>query len=392
VKILHTVEFYSPSVGGAQEVVRRVSEAFVRRGHDVTVATTRLPARTTRTLNGVRIEEFDVSGNAVRGLVGELDRYRGFVADGPWDVVMTYAAQQWTMDALLPVLDDVRAATVLAPCGFSALRDPAYGDYFRDLPIALVKWDHLIFHSDTYQDVEFARRAGLTRYSVVPNAAEPTEFEAADPEAFRAEHGLSPDTPLLLTVGSHTGIKGHALVLDALRALRADGVVLALVGNTVHGRGCLWDCRRRALALRLASRGRRRALLLDPPRPEVAAAYRAADLFVFGSEIECSPLVLFEAMAAETPFVTVDCGNASEIAAWGGAGVVVPSSRRSDGRVVASATELARAIERLLADAPARAAMAEAGREAARERFNWDAVAGEYERVYRTALARRRAA
>ena len=85
-KILHAVEFYSPSVGGAQEVVRRVSEALVRRGHDVTVATTRLPARTERKIGGVRIEEFDVSGNAARGIVGDTESYRRFVLDGPWDV------------------------------------------------------------------------------------------------------------------------------------------------------------------------------------------------------------------------------------------------------------------------------------------------------------------
>ena len=39
-KILHTVEYYAPSVGGAQEVVRQISERMVQRGHQVTVATT----------------------------------------------------------------------------------------------------------------------------------------------------------------------------------------------------------------------------------------------------------------------------------------------------------------------------------------------------------------
>jgi hypothetical protein len=70
-KILHTVEFYHPSIGGTQEVVKQISERLVKSGHDVTIATTRLPERNARDLNGVRIEEFDVSGNAVRGLSGE---------------------------------------------------------------------------------------------------------------------------------------------------------------------------------------------------------------------------------------------------------------------------------------------------------------------------------
>jgi glycosyltransferase involved in cell wall biosynthesis len=138
--------------------------------------------------------------------------------------------------------------------------------------------------------------------------------------------------------------------------------------------------------LRLASRGRKRALLLDPTRPEVAAAYRAADVFLLGSEIECSPLVLFEAMAAGTPFVTVECGNAAEIAAWGDAGVVVPSTRRPDGRVVADAADIARAVEHLLADDSARTLMSTAGRQAAHDRFNWEAVAQAYEDVYHAAI------
>jgi L-malate glycosyltransferase len=382
VKILHAVEFYSPSVGGAQEVVRRVSEVLVRRGHDVTVATTRLSARRARRIGGVRIEEFDVSGNAVRGIVGDVEAYRRFVLDWPWDVVMTYAAQQWTTDALLPVVEDVRGASVLAPCGFSGLRDPAYAGYFANLSTKLHRFDRLIFHSDTYQDVEFARAAGVERRSLVPNAAEPAEYESADGDAFRRRHGIDPEMPLLLTVGSHTGIKGHSLVLEAVSRARLPRATVVLVGNTINGRGCLWDCRRRALSLRLASRGRKRALLIDPPRPEVAAAYRAADLFLLGSQVECSPLVLFEAMAAGTPFVSVDCGNAAEIAAWADGGVVTASTRHPDGRVMGDASEMVRAVEKLLADPEERARMTEAGRRSVRERFNWDAVAERYEDAY----------
>lgn len=62
-KILHTVEFYYPSVGGMQEVVKRLSELLVQYGHDVTVATTRLAARRDKTINGVKIKEFEISGN-----------------------------------------------------------------------------------------------------------------------------------------------------------------------------------------------------------------------------------------------------------------------------------------------------------------------------------------
>ena len=117
---------------------------------------------------------------------------------------------------------------------------------------------------------------------------------------------------------------------------------LVVIGNKPLRLGCQWDCRRRALTTRLGSRGRKRVIMLDPPRAEVIDAYKAADLFVFGSQVECSPLVLFEAAASATPFVTVGAGNAAEIAEWTGGGIVVPSERQPDGRFTATPEALRR--------------------------------------------------
>jgi glycosyltransferase involved in cell wall biosynthesis len=138
----------------------------------------------------------------------------------------------------------------------------------------------------------------------------------------------------------------------------------------------------RAALTRLAGRGRR-VVLADPPRPQVLDAYADADLFVFCSAVECSPLVLFEAMAAGLPFVSLDTGNAGEIAEWSGAGVIVPSWRREDGLVMADTADVARAIDDLLADPDRRREMGERGRRAWEERFTWDSVTSRYEALYR---------
>jgi glycosyltransferase involved in cell wall biosynthesis len=150
---------------------------------------------------------------------------------------------------------------------------------------------------------------------------------------------------------------------------------LALVANTPVSGGCSAECER------LAARAGRRVLMLDPPREEVVAAYRAADLFVFASEVEASPLVLYEANAAGTPFVTGPAGNAGEIASWTGGGVVVPAPRRRR-RVRVSPRRLARAVDELLADPARRAEMGAGGRRAWGESFTWDAIASRYERLY----------
>ena len=137
----------------------------------------------------------------------------------------------------------------------------------------------------------------------------------------------------------------------------------------------------------LYSNGKKRVLLLDVPRAEALAAYKAADLFIFGSHLECSPLVLFEAVASRTPFISIACGNAEEIAAWTGGGVIVPTTRNGDGTVWAEPRAVAGMIEELLRDDGGRRNMAEAGFSAWQERFTWDRVADQYERLYQTLVA-----
>jgi L-malate glycosyltransferase len=415
--ILHTVEFYSPSVGGAQEVVRQLSERLAARGHHVTVATTRLPERRSREINGVRIEEFDISGNAVRGIHGEVERYQKFLLEGKFDIMMNYAAQQWTMDAAFPVLERIPYSKVMIPCGFSGLFDPYFKSYFYFLPLVMRYYDHFIFHAEEYRDIDYARQNGFTNLSIIPNGAGANEFSRA-PANFRQRYGIPEDVPLLLTVGSHTGIKGHSLVMKAFQRLKIDEGVLVIIGNVISwgspqelfyrplveyikdvrfhtaakimikamlggiAPGCLPHCRTYSRWVNLTGLGKKKVLLLDPPRPDVVSAYHAADLFVFGSNLEYSPLVLFEATASRTPFVTLGCGNAREIAEWTGGGVVAPTFTLENGNVEGRPALFAQTIEQLLNDTPKRKQLAERGYAAWQERFTWESIVLQYEALY----------
>ncbi len=386
--ILHTVESYWPSVGGAQEVVRQISERLAQRGHNVTVATSRIGGRPKGPLNGVHVEAFSISGNEVSGFRGEVKQYQDFLLRGNFDIMMNYAAQQWSADLAYPLLDRLSYRKVLAPCGFSGLFNPKYRRYFQDLPDRLSRYDHLVFHSRIYRDVQFAREHALERFSVIPNAASRQEFDSAE-STFRQLHAIPEEVPLLLTVCNHIPAKGHRLVIEAFRRANAGPAVLVIMGKSIGRLSCRPTCRAMGGLITGASLGRKRVLLLDVPREEVIAAYKAADLFVFGSRLECSPLVLFEAAASGTPFISTACGNADEVAAWTGGGVIVPSRQNDDGTVTAKARAMAEAIEELILDRQKREAMGKAMHEAWRERFTWDHVAGQYERLYE-ALAEKR--
>jgi L-malate glycosyltransferase len=416
--ILHTVQFYLPSVGGAQEVVRQISEQLVRRGHTVTVATGFHPRRNEFELRGVHIEQFDISGNAVLGFHGEVERYREFLHQGQFDLMLNYAAQQWASDLVFPELDKLPFKKVFIPCGFSALYDPAYRAYYAEMPAVMRRYDHLIFHANHYRDVEFASENGLTHLSIIPNGASEEEFRQPA-HGFRQLYSIPENVPLLLTIGTHTGTKGHRLILDAFRQLKTIPAVLVIIGNDLaypgiwegtlkpilrtckrgdirrffqmlhqwqvggRGGGCFPECLTLASDINHQLSPDKRVLLLDPSRAEAVSALHSADVFVFGSNIEYSPLVLFEAMASHTPFLTLACGNAEEIVDWScGGGRIVPTIQKELGLVDGDPVVFARAIDEQLSDPAQIRQMARAGYSAWRDHFTWESIVLRYENLY----------
>jgi glycosyltransferase involved in cell wall biosynthesis len=383
-KILHTVEFYHPSVGGMQEVVKQLSERLVLLGHEITVATTRLPGRRDRVVNGVKIEEFAVSGKIVTGMTGEVDRYRRFVVEAGFDVVTNFAAQQWATDALITMLDRIGAKKVFVPTGFSELYHPRFAGYFASMKRWLHQYDMNVFLSDDYRDINFARDCGVKNIRVIPNGASEDEFLAEPDVDIREQLSIPRDHILILHVGSHTGLKGHAEAIKIFAKARIRNATLLISANDIGG-GCARGCKvRQAIFNALPGRQAdgKRVLIASLPRKETVAAYKSADLFLFPSNIECSPLVLFESMASHTPFLTTDVGNAGEIIAWSGGGMLLPTQKDAKGYSRADVTGSAALLTEVCDDPAKRQAMEKQGFMAWQERFTWGRIARQYEQLY----------
>lgn len=419
-KVLFCVEFYFPSVGGAQEVVRQLAERMAEKGHDVSVATTKISSRSSLHHRGVRIVEFDVSGNLVRGMHGDVVGYQSFLANQDFDIVFFYAAQQWTFDATWAVLDRIASKKVLVPCGYSGLYDHAYKDYFFEIGDVLAKMDAVVYHARDYRDLKFADSLGLTNSVVIPNGADIEEFERTKGSDLRSKLGVKDSAFVILTVGTITGMKGHLelaqayaeanfgdrdtlLVLNGNR-LAANGEresIFSRFVSLIRGYGLFYAVRHTfklgliALGLSVGSSatierlvrdiGRQKgksAVVVDMPRPDLLQAYLQADLFVFASNIEYSPLVLFEAAAAGLPFLTVPVGNAHEIIEWTGGGEMCPAPLDTRGYTRVNPKDLARYIESLARDDKLRLEMGRRGKDAARNRFNWSHLSNEYESLF----------
>jgi glycosyltransferase involved in cell wall biosynthesis len=389
-KILHCVEFYYPSVGGAQEVVRKLSERMVDSGHEVTVATTKLPNRKIKTHNGVNIIEFELSGNSVNGIKGNKKPYIDLLTNGHFDIIMTYAAQQWTTDIFLENVDKIKAKKVIVPCGYSALYDPNYSDYFKKLPDILNKIDAAIYLSNDYRDINFAREHKLKNSIIIPNGADENEFsEKLSPERktrLRNTYGLG--GLIIMTIGNYTGEKGHLELLNMFKKLPVSKATLVTAGTIKPHDGCFDEFERQAERINLGRKfiGKRVVMLDGENRHIVKDVLKLADIFVFLSNIEASPLVIFEAAAAGIPFVATAAGNITEITEWTKGGVVVKTHPEPNGRVIADNKDTLWQITKLAHNRQKRLELGRNGRKAWKENYTWAKLSQEYLDLYQRLL------
>lgn len=360
------VGYFDPQVGGSEEVVKRLAVGLRDRGHDVVVATSPHPRRDPSSMV-VPVREFALSGNAVQGMTGDVAGYQDYLRASDRDVWLFYAAQIWSTDAALPVLDSLAAASVVVPCGYSGLHQPAYAEYFSSLPQQLAGADALVYMSANYQDWEHDQLAGLgNRMHLIPNAASDEEF--AQP----AERGGGAEGRLVITVANHLPDKGHDAVIAAFKAVAGPKDQLVIVGNRLARRRdspCWIACKKAAFT------DRRIRLAEGLPRAEVVRLYRTADVFLFGSRVECAPLVLIEAMAAGLPFVTTPAGNARDYA---------------DLALVRDEADLASGLQQLLADRDLRVELGALGRARWDSHHRWSTVVGQYEALLQQLVDARR--
>ena len=415
-KILHTVESYLPARHGMSEVVRQISERLAARGHQVTVATSQHPQRRESRIAGVNVRSFDVHGKSATGVSGDVAGYQDFLLNFNPDIIVNFAAQQWATDLAFPILDRLKARKIFVPTGFSALGDSRYQAYFSSMPEWLRGYDACVFLSDDYRDIDFARQAGIQAIAIIPNGADPEEFQSDQHTDLCKKLGVSSDHQLILHVAGYlAAAKGQLEAVKIFSASTLKNATLLLVSpGFAQAPRTLPAFRQPLKALSLwaiakklrdisfllqfrfwrgLNRNRntsfhRQILAVSLTREEVIAAFLDADLFLFPSWIECSPLVLFEAAAARTPFLVTDVGNAAEIIRWTGGGRLLPGKRINDRqcRVQADVQAGARELDALMADRDRRLHMAASAHQALNQHFSWSCITDQYERLYKTLL------
>lgn len=404
-KILHTVESYLPEKNGMSEVVRQISENLVLLGHDITVATSYNSLRNNVSeISGVKIVEFKLSGNSVEGILGDPKDYIHFLINSEFDICVNFAAQQWATDLFLSVIDQIDAIKIIVPTGFSKLYDPSYVNYFEEMRRSLPKYNSVVLTSRHYQDYDFINSISDVSITIIPNGASLAEFSKNSSFSIHSHLRIPIDSKILLHVGSFTGIKGHIQAIRIyLEAKLNSDVHLLFIGGNLNPKDAkplylltswfkyasFWDYfslgNLKLLITHLIFRFKGRLInrefihFLKLSREDTVSTFNSADLLLFPSMLECSPVVIFESMASKTPFLSNNVGNVQEIINISNGGIILPSRVDKNGFVRSNIKKSALILSSLInANTIDLASMGNAGYKYWRKNYTWEDISKRY--------------
>jgi glycosyltransferase involved in cell wall biosynthesis len=206
------------------------------------------------------------------------------------------------------------------------------------------------------------------KLTVIGNGIELEAFSCASPSADLGRlkrQGLAIGLVARLIEG-----KGHSDLLQASKGILAEypDTLVFLIGEGPL-RGPL-----EALAREL---GIDRSVIFVGKRRDMANVYAALDMVVLPSLFEGMPMVILEALAARKPVIATRVGAVPDVIRDGGTGLLIEPG---------DPVELQRAIKRLIEDAGLRRSLAENGHERVKAHFSAASMAGNYQRVYESAL------
>ena len=223
----------------------------------------------------------------------------------------------------------------------------------------------------------FVEEYGRAPAAEIPNAI-PTELYAPDAmrrAEWRSQHAVPQDALVYTCIAGLRPQKNHRLLLQAFAgaAQRLPKAQLLLVGPPDRLDPNYAESLK-ALAQEL---GLEQCVRFLGSRADVPNILRASDVFVLSSDYEGNPLSVLEAMATGLPVVSTAVGGVPELVQDGATGLLVPAG---------DAHALAEAMTQIGRDAPLRAAIGNAARQTALQRFDVRVMSRAYAALYQQLL------
>jgi glycosyltransferase involved in cell wall biosynthesis len=374
--ILVCCELFEPSVGGVQKVVKELSENFIKLGNNVTIATSRFNKKLPKIeipKKNLKILRFNIKGNSVRGIVGEVEKYQEFILETKFDYIFIYAAQQWTFDTIIPIINRLKNRNIyFAPCGFSGLFNPRYLNYYRDIKLYLKKFNTNILHNSNYRDALFFKKKKINNKVLIPNAAGDEFFKVPSLDILK-KLNIKKKEFNFLNVSNYKFAKGQDISIILFFLLFTKKKInFIFIGDHKSSKIYFLYLKFLRKVTEFFWKNKKIYFFEKLNRNEIVSAFFKCDLFLFTSRIECSPLVLYESSAAGLPFFSLDVGNAKEISKW-----------MHSGKVYKNIFLLLRDLKWYLNNKLLLNKLKRNGRLNFKLKYNWQSISKEYLRIFK---------
>ena len=373
-RIAQVAPWFYPHFGGVESHVLSLSEELARRGHEVTVVTTRHDPRSNprESMDGFQVVRVKPRMIVMRTPIAP--RIRTALRGVPVDLV--HAHQPPPLSAHYAALAaEARALPLVITYHCDVQLPSRTGSFFESLyrrswgASTLRRASRVIVTTRTYALT--SRSVWQANPTVIPNAVDHRRFRPdIDGSSLRGALGIREDRSVVLLVGRIVPHKGIEYLIEASRSV-PDATFL------IAGSGTLLDSMKR-LAADLGVRDRVRFLgqVAQEALPHV---YAACDVFVLPSvsRLEAFGIVALEAMATAKPVVVADIPGVREVIEDGREGLLAEPVNPAD---------LAAKINRLLRDPSLRTEMGRRAREKVVSMYSLDKVTDQVENVYRSVL------
>ena len=360
--VLHLI--HPGDTGGAETVVRLLATAQRSLGGRIAVAAVVDSERTAADFFAA-LKDATVEVHRVRVRGREYRREQramaAFCREFSPDVVHSHGYRVDIVDSL-HVRRQVPVVTTVHGFTGGDLRNR----FYQWLQCQSYRWFDAVVAVSEPLRAQLARRMESARLHLLPNAYA-LEAGVLGRTAARAQLGISSDEFVIGWVGRLSPEKGGDVLLDALVHHEAPTDVRAVI----VGDGPVAP----ALQARSARLGLGNRVSWKGSIPNARSLLRAFDALVLSSRTEGTPMVLLEAMAAETPIIATSVGGVPRLLPADTALLVAPESP----------SELARAIRDVYTNRAAAAHRAEAARRRLSTVYDVESWIARYEDIYQSA-------
>lgn len=361
-KIAQVTPYFHPHVGGVESYVLALSKALVKKGHDVTVYTTLLPkTKENEKIEGINVKRIKPLFTLFKTPVTpsmKISDCDVLHAHSP-PPFHSYFAARFGKKNKIPFVLTYHCDPEL-PSFFGRIITDVYMGTFGWY--TLKNADRIIVSTKTYA----ATSRAMWNYEpdVIPSAVDIKEFNpGVDGSDVRKKYNLNGN--VVLFVGRLMEHKGLEYLIRSAKNVDAKYLI---VGSGEMGHKLAEDVKQLGLSDKVFFSGK-------VSNAELPKYYAASDVFVLPSvaRLEAFGLVIAEAMASGKPVVVSDIPGVREVITDGVEGLLVPPMDEK---------ALSEKINILLSNPEMRKKMGESGRKKAEEKFSWDKVIGEIEKVY----------